>query len=252
MTFTHSTSRDNTGILTSLLVSALLVLSACSDSDDTASSANDTDSPAESGNTTADTSARYRLTFTATWSPETHVQNFPGNPHFSGLIGAVHNEQVVFWEPGQIATDGIQQVAETGGKTGISSEFQTAIDSGSAASIINEGGIGTSPGSIGIEFSVTRDYPQITVVSMLAPSPDWFVGLHNYALLNNDGFIDSDTIELILYDSGSDDGVSYQSPNAPADPLSPIAPVNSEAQDSPFVNGEPIVGTFTLERITTN
>ena len=41
---------------------------------------------------TAGGDARYRVTFQATWSAETHPTNFPANPHFSGLVGATHNE----------------------------------------------------------------------------------------------------------------------------------------------------------------
>jgi hypothetical protein len=35
--------------------------------------------------------ARYRLTFNATWSAQTHPNDFPPSPHFSGLIGMTHN-----------------------------------------------------------------------------------------------------------------------------------------------------------------
>jgi hypothetical protein len=34
--------------------------------------------------------AQYQLTFEATWSKETHPQDFPSNPHFSPIIGASH------------------------------------------------------------------------------------------------------------------------------------------------------------------
>ena len=207
--------------------------------------------PIDTGDNNSPTSsATYRLTFTASWSQKTHPLNFPDNPHFSALVGAVHNEQIIFWESGQIATSGIQLVAETGVKSDILSEVQTAIDTGSALSTINEGGIGRSPGSIIIEFDVNRNYPQISVVSMLAPSPDWFVGIHNYSLLIEGKFVDNANIDLILYDSGSDSGIQYQSSNSATEPLSPISRVNSDANDSPFINGEPIVGSFTIERLS--
>lgn len=234
-----------------LLVSAFV--SACSDSDNSSPNTGnapetDTNEPEVTGENTA-ASARYRLDFSAIWSPDTHPLNFPSNPHFSGLVGAVHSEQVIFWEPGQIASPGVQQVAERGSKSDILTEVQAAIDAGTAQSAINGGGIGNSPGSVAIEFEVTQDFPEITVLSMIAPSPDWFVGLHNYSLITDGEFIDSATIDLVLYDSGSDDGLQYQSPNAPSGTLSPIARLTSEAQDSPFINGEPIVGTFSLERL---
>lgn len=199
--------------------------------------------------TDTDTTARYRLTFEAVWSEETHPLNFPGNPHFSGLVGAVHNVQVRFWEPAQIATPGIQLMAETGGKSILLDEVQTAIDAGLALSTIDGSGIGTSPGSTTVEFSVSRQYPEITVTSMLAPSPDWFVGVRNYSLMNNDEFIENATIQLVLYDSGSDSGVRYTSANEDTSPQIPIAQVSSAEDDAPFVNGEPVVGSFKIDRL---
>lgn len=193
--------------------------------------------------------ARFRLSFDAQWSAQTFPLNFPGNPHFSGLVGAVHNEQVRFWEPAQIATPGIQLMAETGGKSILLDEVQAAIDSGTALTAIDGSGLGTSPGTSSIEFTVTRDYPEISVTSMLAPSPDWFIGLHNFSLLENGEFLTSRTVDLILYDSGSDEGLRYTSLNAPSDPLEPIARVSSEAQDAPFINGLPSVGTFTIQQM---
>ncbi|MFK7853251.1 MAG: spondin domain-containing protein [Granulosicoccus sp.] len=234
-----------------LVLSAFV--SACSDSDSSSPNTSNTpetenNEPDVMGENTAE-SARYRLNFSAIWSPDTHPLNFPSNPHFSGLVGAVHNEQVIFWEPGQIASTGVQQVAERGRKADILTEVQAAIDAGTAQSAINGGGIGNSPGSVAIEFEVTQDFPEITVLSMIAPSPDWFVGLHNYSLIADGQFLDNATIDLVLYDSGSDDGLQYQSPNSASSTLSPITRLSSEAQDSPFVNGEPIVGTFSLERL---
>lgn len=41
----------------------------------------------------------YEVTFEGTWSAATH-QPFPPGPHFSGLIGATHNADGVFWELG--------------------------------------------------------------------------------------------------------------------------------------------------------
>jgi len=85
-------------------------------------------------------SARYRLTFNATWSAQTHALNFPPPAHFSGLVGAVHNNTVEFWAPGQLATDGIELMAETGDRSGVLAEVGIAVANGSAANEISGGG----------------------------------------------------------------------------------------------------------------
>ncbi|MEM7259984.1 MAG: hypothetical protein AAF404_21640, partial [Pseudomonadota bacterium] len=78
------------------------------------------------GNPSSQTMATYRVTFNASWSADSHPLEFPSNPHFSGLVGAVHNEQVQFWMSGQLATDGMKLMAETGGKTLLLEEVDAA------------------------------------------------------------------------------------------------------------------------------
>lgn len=51
----------------------------------------------------------YKVTFNATWSEETHPDDFPPNPHFSGLIGASHNDEVSFWKEGELASPSFQK-----------------------------------------------------------------------------------------------------------------------------------------------
>lgn len=247
------------------IVSLSLFLAACSDSDSDSTTSPDTatGTPSAEGGTNeqappapdttptdAQSSARYRLTFNSSWSEQTHPVRFPGaSAHFSGLVGAVHNEQVIFWEPGQIASDGIELMAETGGTSLLRNEIDTAIAAGSTQAVISGGGIGTSPGTVSVEFEVTRDYPQISLVTMIAPSPDWFVGVHNLSLLNADGFIPSLTVDLIAYDSGTDSGTQYTSGDADSQPRDPVASVSSEPSDSSFVDGMPFAGQFVIERL---
>jgi len=60
--------------------------------------------------------ARYKLTFNADWSAQTHPNEFPSSAHFSGLIGMTHNGNTMLFAKGGIASDGIKNMAETGGK----------------------------------------------------------------------------------------------------------------------------------------
>jgi len=194
-------------------------------------------------------SANYRLTFEATWSAETHPLLFPENPHFSGLVGSVHNEQVIFWQPGDTATDGIKSMAETGARATLLEEVEFAIDSGYAVSAIDGDGISLSPGSVSIEFEVTSDFPLVTVTSMLAPSPDWFTGVHSLSLYDGQEFVQLQTLDMVLYDAGTDSGERYTSPNQLTLPRDPIGLVNSFPTDSPFFAGVPAVGRFIIERL---
>ena len=195
------------------------------------------------------TSANYRITFNGSWSAQSHAVLFPAGAHFSGLVGAVHNDQVVFWEAGQFATSGIELMAETGAKSLFLAEINSAIDSGYALSTIDGAGIATSPGSVSVEISVSLDNPKVTLATMLAPSPDWFTGFHDVSLHDGESFIDSVTIEGFVYDSGTDSGPQYTSDNNDTQPREVIRKLTSEPSDSPFVQGLPVAGQFVIERL---
>ncbi|MEZ4652174.1 MAG: spondin domain-containing protein [Candidatus Eisenbacteria bacterium] len=188
----------------------------------------------------------YRLTFDGTWSAGTHPDDFPQFAHFSGLIGGSHDGAVSFWDPAMPATPGIQNMAENGSKTPLRDEIEAAIAAGHAHEVISGDGIGRSPGSVDVIFGMHRDYPLVTVVSMIAPSPDWFVGVRSLPLHDGSGWVDSLVVDLYAYDAGTDSGVEYGSSNEPTVPHVPVAAI----EEAPFlVEGAiPIVGRFTFVR----
>jgi len=188
--------------------------------------------------------ADYILTFESTWSSETFPINFPQNPHFSGLIGANHNGNVNFWEVGQPASVGIKDVAERGIKDAFISELEQAVRDKNAGEVLSGGGIGTSPGSVSISFQVSKNFPLVTVISMLAPSPDWFAGTSALNLYENGNWAEEKIVELFVYDAGTDDGNDYVSPDQVTSPLQNIQKI----EEPPFkIDGAlHSVGTFTF------
>jgi hypothetical protein len=191
--------------------------------------------------------AQYQLTFEATWSAGTHPTDFPSNPHFSGLIGATHSPMARLWEEGGTATPGIKNMAETGGKSPLDSEIDQLIGSGSACTQISGGGINPSPGVVAVTFTASQDCPLVSVVTMIAPSPDWFVGVSGLSLFENGAWIDQMVVDLLPYDAGTDSGSSYASPNAPTDSPEPIYRIEVEPL---LIEGTvPPLGTFTFARL---
>ena len=192
-------------------------------------------------------SATYSVTFEATWSNETHPHdNFPTSAHFSSLIGAIHNGNSTFWEAGALASEGIERMAETGGTSTLRNEVEVQIAQSNALAILSGGSVTTSPGSTTIDsFEVNQTFPFVTLVTMIAPSPDWFVGVSNFSLLDEEGeWVTSQVVTLYPYDSGTDSGPDYTSPNEDTDPPEVIARIRGEL---PF-SDEPI-GTFTFTRL---
>ncbi|MYD57848.1 MAG: hypothetical protein F4246_12675, partial [Rhodothermaceae bacterium] len=189
--------------------------------------------------------ATYDLTFTATWSSSTHPDNFPSSPHFSGMIGGTHDSTVSFWDTGAIASEGIKRMAELGSKGPLRSEINQAISAMNAGGIV-EGSVMNSPGSQTITFDIRPSWNRVTVTSMVAPSPDWFVGVSGLDLLGSDGeWIDSLEVDLFVYDAGTDSGSDYTSQNQPTDPREPISRITS----SPFLVDGSVkpVGTFRFD-----
>ena len=180
--------------------------------------------------------ATYTLTFTADWDVTTHPVAFPPGPHFSGLVGGTHSDAATFWEVGRSASPGIGSMAETGSKALLTSEVQQAVAAGTAGGSISGGGISTSPGSVAVGFSVNQDNPLVTVVSMIAPSPDWFVGVSGLDLFQDGEWVEERTVSLWPYDSGTDSGSSYVSPDQDTNPPEPVRAIT----EAPLGNGVPL------------
>jgi len=188
--------------------------------------------------------AEYAVRFDSAWSADDHPTDFPGSAHFSGLIGGTHDDGVSFWQPGELASAGIKRMAETGGKSPLNTEVAAAITAGTAGEVISGTGVGSSPGVAVASFTATSDYPLVTLVSMIAPSPDWFVGVHGLSLRDGGEWAHQVIVELQAYDAGTDDGATFRSPNAPLPSPVPIARILVE----PFPDAVPL-GTFTFTRI---
>ena len=189
----------------------------------------------------AQSTATYDVVFEATWSQSNHPGAFVSTAHFSPLIGGVHTDELDIWGPGQFATNGVEVMAETGSPTPLQTEITAAINAGTAREVILGGSVAVSPGQASAGFTVTDEYPLVSLVTMIAPSPDWFIGVHDLSLLGPDGWVEELTVDLFAYDSGTDSGPGLTSPNQNTNPQEPIALLGG------FFGSEPL-GTFRFER----
>ncbi len=166
--------------------------------------------------------ARYKVTFNAGWSAQTHPIDFPSSAHFSDLIGMTHNGNTMLFAKGGIASDGIKNMAETGGKDPLEAKIQNLISIGIGNTLISGGGINPSPGEVSLEFDIVSSHSRVSVVSMIAPSPDWFIAVSNINLIENNEWVTSKTITVDIYDAGTDDGATFVSPDEPTIPRAAI------------------------------
>ncbi|MEN8008382.1 MAG: spondin domain-containing protein [Candidatus Krumholzibacteriota bacterium] len=187
--------------------------------------------------------AHYTVTFDATWSALTHPTDFPPNPHFSGLVGGTHDNSVSFWDEGSLASLGIKRMAEWGSQVDLLAEVQAAIDAGMAETTIADDPLWTVPGTTSIDIQLTPQFPLVTMVAMIAPSPDWFIGVRNLDLAPGGIWVEELVVDLFAFDSGTDSGVAYTSPDQPTVPPVPVFPINGY----PFEPGVPL-GTLTFTK----
>lgn len=191
--------------------------------------------------------ARYSVTFEATWDAATHPGDFPPNPHFSGLIGGTHDASVRFWQPGALASEGIRLMAERGRQSPLDLEVDAAARAGTAEFLLRGGDVPSSPGSVALEFDVSTRFPLVTLVTMVAPSPDWFVGVSGLSLLENGAWVGEKAVDLVPWDAGTDSGATYRSADRATTPPVGIhrltgAPVESNGAVAPM-------GRFVFRRL---
>ncbi len=166
--------------------------------------------------------ARYEVEFEGNWSAVTHPTDYPTGGHFSPLVGALHNAGVDFWESGALASPGIKAMAEMGMTTPLDVEIDAAIAAGTAGQPVFGPGVDGTATEV-VNFTATTAHPQLTLVTMVAPSPDWFVGVGGVDLIQNGDWVNELVIDLFAWDAGTDSGASFLSPDevtVPPDPIS--------------------------------
>lgn len=191
--------------------------------------------------------ANYNIVFQSLWN-ETDHGTLPNNPHWSALVGSNHNNNISFLKLNGIATQGIEDIAEIGSFTEFrDQEVIPNVILGNAEQFINGGGLGSATGTISINnLMMSEAYPLITLVSMIAPSPDWIITVHDLNLRSgnnavNNGWKDTFSLDLFVYDAGTDSGIAYSSDNADETPHTSI---NSLKGISPFNNNK--IGTISF------
>ena len=182
----------------------------------------------------------FRVDFDVTWSASTHPGAYPSSAHFSPLIGITHDSTVSLWEPGGIASPGIEQMAETGATSSLRSEITAATGRTNYLSASTIFGTGRRS----VEFDVEKDESLLTLVTMVAPSPDWFVGVNSLDLYEGGSWADGLVVDLFAWDAGTDSGTSFVSGNRDTNPQTPITRLGNPLPDT-----LPALGTFTFTLI---
>ncbi|CAG9563203.1 unnamed protein product [Danaus chrysippus] len=189
--------------------------------------------------------AKYSMVFEGLWSPQTHPKDFPVQAlwltHFSDVIGATHVKNFSFWGEGEIATDGFRSLAEWGSPGLLERELH---QHGPAylRSVVKAAGLWHPRLNLNTSatFTVDRKRHLLSLASMFGPSPDWVVGVSGLDLCQKDcTWTENKVIDLFPYDAGTDNGITYMSPNSetvPREKMYRITTMYPEDPRAPFYN----------------
>lgn len=167
----------------------------------------------------------YTIEVTGKWSSPDFT--IPAGVHFTALVGMVHNNSSYLWRNGSRSSRGVESVAETGSTTLIRSEIDSVIRNRNAISLV----LMNAPlptGSNRTTIYTNSNYPFVSFQSMIAPSPDWFIGFDAFNLYRNNQWLSDTTINLFVYDAGTEDGDVFSLNNPATIPLQDIKLLSAE------------------------
>ncbi len=165
--------------------------------------------------------AIYTIRLHASWSERLHPRWYPQGAHLSPMVAWSHRRKDTLFREGGTASEGMEIMAETGATNTLIQEIQSGIHTDAALTYAT-GTVFNAPGENITQITMERDTPHITVVSMIAPSPDWFITARNVQLYKDGEWVERVTIPAVLYDAGTDDGTEFTSKDSDTDPRESI------------------------------
>lgn len=190
--------------------------------------------------------ATYELNLNIEWSSKIAPYEYPDGAHMSSLIGLTHNNSFVLFEDGLTASSGLELLAENGRFGVLRAQFEELSRKNRIGDTVIADGIKRVPGSMSTIFKTTSDHPMLSVVTMLAPSPDWFTGVSQIRLYEDGEWVDSIELPLWVWDAGTDSGVSFTSKNNDTQPRESVRLLSSRH----FLNEKGLIrfGSVSIKR----
>lgn len=188
--------------------------------------------------------ARYRIIITGKWaSPDFTV---PANAHYTPFTGMVHNSQAFIWRPGYNASPGTESVAETGNTVPLLPEIDSMVAAKNAISLF-----AFIPPAItaqdGVNIYCNSNFSYVSFLSMLGPTPDWFIGISSLNLYSNKQWVSDTAINLYPFDAGTEDGDVFGYNNPPTVPQQPVHLLAAN-QATVLANGNPVLAPIATVR----
>jgi Spondin_N len=172
--------------------------------------------------------AKYRVELTPLWTKANFPLEYPDTsllhkPHFSGLIGTAHDAGYHVFVEGQTPTPGLERLSEMGKHDPLDAEIEAAIAAGHALALTESDPLKDFSQTAQAEVKVDDAHPMVSIVAMIAPSPDWFAGVSDVNLMENGAWVPSKSLDVMAWDSGGDDGTTYLADDVDTNPKKPTS-----------------------------
>ena len=190
-----------------------------------------------------------RITFNGEWvENQVDPGTYPGSAHFTPMVGSTHKPGQAFWEPGGIASTGMEDLAELGITADLESEVSLQILNNDANNYFQVAAdLFNLPNSDSTTVTTDGNFNEVTLASMVAPSPDWFVGVYNETLSIDGVWRPDFTVDLVVWDADTEAGITFNLNNPASNPQESISLLSENV--SPFIR-QPVVGTIQFELVS--
>lgn len=152
-----------------------------------------------------------------------------------------------------MASPALKSFAETG--------RSDLIDQGAQADhgvldAFNTPPINQGVGVVRAQFFVDGNHSRVSLLSKIVPSPDWFVGVDSFDLCEDGNWVDNVKIQVDPLDAGTDNGLTFTSPNWPTTPQERIFRITANYPSHPAhsfhyptLTHLPRIATFTITKV---
>lgn len=144
---------------------------------------------------------------------------------------------------------------QSGNETTLYDELKTVMGKNKYVSSVFKADGKTEPTATTTIILTAKDmYSKVSFIAMIAPSPDWFVGVDSVELCGDDGKWKEIAITLPAWDAGTDSGITFQAADdVETMPRDVIREITKESDTE--LKGDDVIKAFaevTFTKYTTN
>ena len=121
--------------------------------------------------------------------------------------------------------------------------------SGFVSNVYKTGRVDTPDGYTSTKIMVQNMYSMVSLITMIAPSPDWFVGVDSYDLCGMDGWKEKVTMDLLPWDAGTGEGLTYSLKTGDTMPVNVIMRITSDGNSEISSHANVTFATVTFTRV---